>query len=130
MNWLRNFMMGRYGGDQLSLALVILSLLLSSVANMLKQPVLSLIAYIPLGVSIYRMLSRNVRKRSMENYKFMMIISPVYSWLKKLPFRIRDLKYHRYFKCPGCKAKLRLPRGKGKIIITCPKCKTEFTKKT
>jgi len=122
--------MGRYGGDQLSLALIVLSLLLSSIANMFRQPVLSVIACIPLGVCIYRMLSRNISKRSMENYKFMMLLSPVYSWLRRLPLRIHDLKYYRYFKCPGCKAQLRVPRGKGKIIVTCPKCKTEFMKKS
>jgi ribosomal protein L37AE/L43A len=66
----------------------------------------------------------------MENYKFAILMSPVYSWLKKTRNRLKDAKTHRYFSCPNCKQSLRLPKGKGKIIIICPKCKTEFKGKT
>lgn len=126
MNWLKRFMIGRYGSDQLSMALLIFSVLLSLVAGIARLPVLSWIGYIPLGICVYRMLSKNVQKRSMENYKFSMLVSPVYSWFKKGQRRAIESKTHRFIKCPKCKAELRLPKGKGKIIITCPKCKTEF----
>lgn len=76
------------------------------------------------------MFSRDIGKRSMENYKFCMLFSPVYDWIKKCQRRSKDLKTHKYFKCPTCNIKLRVPRGKGKILITCPKCNTQFTKKT
>jgi len=57
-------------------------------------------------------------------------MSRVQSWLKKTQNRIEDSKTHKHFTCPNCKATLRLPKGKGKIMITCPKCRKEFTKKT
>ena len=130
MNWLRRFMMGRYGVDQLSVALLILSFFLTAIAELTRLPILVYIAYVPLVVSIFRILSRNIEKRRMENYKFAMAMSPVYSWIMKMQRRIKDSKTHRYFKCPNCRASLRIPRGKGKIIVTCPKCRTEFSKKT
>lgn len=130
MNWLRKFMMGRYGGDQLSMALLILSFLLTWIARLARLPLLAPIGYVPLGLCIYRMLSKDISKRSMENYKFAIFMSPVYSKIKKAQYRFTDAKTHRYFKCPDCKTKLRVPKHKGKIIITCPKCKTEFKRKT
>ncbi len=130
MNWLRRFMMGRYGTDQLSTALLILSILLTWIARFANLPLLALIGYVPLGLCIYRMLSKDISKRSMENYRFAILMSPIYSMLKKAQYRFMDAKTHRYFKCPDCKTKLRVPKHKGKIIITCPKCKTEFIRKT
>jgi len=129
MNWLSRFMAGRYGGDQLSVALVIFAALLALAAEAAKIPLLVLIGYIPLGIAIFRMFSRNTSKRALENYKFAMFISPVYSRFKKASGRLRD-KTHRYFTCPKCGQSLRVPKGKGKIVITCPKCKTEFSKRT
>ena len=130
MNWFKNFMAGRYGGDQLSMALLILSIILTFVAQQVRLPILGFISYIPIGIVLYRMFSRDIVKRSQENYKFCMFFSPVSGWLKKLRYRAEDAKTYKYFKCPTCDVKLRVPRGKGKIIITCPKCKTQFTKRT
>ncbi len=129
MNWLRNFMYGRYGSDQLSMALLILSIVITFVGGATGLPFLRLLGYVPLGYAIFRMLSKNTSKRSMENYKFSMLISPVYSWFRRTKDRLGD-KTHKYYKCPNCKAVLRVPKGKGKIIITCRKCNTKFTKKT
>lgn len=130
MNFLRRFMMGRYGGDQLSIALLIFSILLSLIGELTRLQTLVYVGYIPLFVSIFRMLSKDISKRRMENYKFAMLMSPVYSWIKKKQNRVIDSKTHRYFKCPNCRTNLRVPKGKGKIIITCPKCKTELRKRT
>lgn len=130
MNWLKRFMTGRYGGDQLSMALLILSILLTFAAQLLRFPLLSIIGYILLIIASYRMLSKNTRRRSMENYKFSILISPVYSWFRKQIRHLSELRTYRFYKCPDCKAKLRLPRGKGKVIITCPKCRKEFQAKS
>lgn len=130
MNWFRRFMIGRYGYDQLSMALIILSFLLTFIASLINRPILSYIGYIPLGICIFRILSRNIQRRRMENYKFTMIISPVYSWFKKTQNRTKDSKTHRHLKCPNCGQGIRIPKGKGKIIITCPKCKKEFKQRT
>lgn len=123
-------MTGRYGVDQLSFFLLIISIIISVIAQIARLPFLLIIGYIPLVISILRILSKNIQKRSMENYKFSMIISPVYSKLLFLSNYIKGLKTHRYFKCPSCKGQLRVPRGKGKIKITCPRCATKFIKKT
>lgn len=130
MNWLKRFMVGRYGGDQLSMTLLILSVLLTLIARLVRFPLLLYIGYIPMGICVFRMLSRNTQKRSMENYKFSMLASPVYSWFKKKQRRAAESKTYKFFKCPDCKAELRLPKGKGKIIVTCPKCKNEFGAKS
>lgn len=123
-------MAGRYGADQLSMALIIFSVLLTVIAQAARLPLLTYIGYLPLLACIYRMLSRNINRRRMENYKFSMLISPLYSWFRKMRMRITEGKTHRFYTCPKCKAHLRLPRGKGKIIVTCPKCKTEFRAKS
>lgn len=130
MNWFKKFMMGRYGGDQLSMTLLIFSILVTVIGDLLRMQIVTFIGYIPLGISIYRMLSKDIAKRRMENYKFSILISPAYSWLMKSVDRIKGSKTYKYYDCPNCKTKLRVPKGKGKIVITCPKCKTELRKRT
>ncbi len=118
----RRFMQGRYGGDKLNIALVwisfgayIVSLLIPFAAAKL---VLMVVYYGLLGWAIFRMLSRNTYKRYQENRKYLQFID-----------RVKD-REHRYFDCPRCRQQVRVPRGKGKIAITCPKCKEKFVKKT
>ena len=130
MEWLRRFMIGRYGSDQLSLALLIFSFLLMFIARIARFPVLVFISYIPLIICAFRMLSRNISKRSAENYRFMLISNSFYLWIKQKQEHIKNSKTRRYFKCPNCAASLWVPKGKGKIIITCPKCKTQFKRRT
>lgn len=130
MNWLRKFMTGRHGGDQLSIALLISAVLLNFITGLIDIPFLTLLGYIPLVIGVFRILSRNTAKRSMENYKFIMVMSPVYKWFTIIGNRIRDAKTHQYFTCPNCRQSLRVPKGKGKIVVICPKCKTEFKAKT
>lgn len=130
MNWLNKLMAGRYGGDQLSTVLVLLSLFLTLSSRLANIQWISFIGYIPLGISIFRIFSKDIPKRRMENYKFAIFMSPVYSWFKKTENRFKDRKTHKYFKCPNCNSSLRLPKGKGKLIVTCPKCKEKFEKRT
>ena len=131
MNWLKNIMAGRYGNDQLSMALIFLSFVLIFISGFsTKLRVLSYLSYIPLVLGIFRTFSKDINKRRMENYKFAMLVSPLYSWSRKKISRLQDAKTHKYLDCPNCKQKLRLPKGKGKISITCPKCRTEFIGKT
>ena len=129
LNWIRRIMAGRYGPDHLSIFLMFLSIILSIIFRIIGIPWLFFISYIPLVWCIFRMFSRKLEVRSMENYRFMMILSPIYKFFKRMRDRSRD-KTHKYLKCPKCKASLRLPKGKGKICITFPKCKYEFIRKT
>ncbi|WP_353894472.1 hypothetical protein PRVXH_001277 [Proteinivorax hydrogeniformans] len=130
MNWLKKFMAGRYGGDQLSIFLVIVSLILTIVGQITQLLVLAYLGYIPIILAFYRMLSKDTSKRSMENYKFAIMMSPLYAWFKKVQGRVKNRKTHKYFKCVKCNAQLRVPKGRGKIVITCPKCKEKFSKKS
>jgi hypothetical protein len=130
MNWLRKFMMGRYGSDQLSMVLLIFSVTLTFIGGLIHLPLLVTISYVPLGICLFRMLSKDIAKRRMENYKFSILISPIYKWSKKKQKHLKEFKTHKYFKCPTCNVDLRLPKGKGKITITCPKCNTDFSRRT
>ena len=130
MNRLARFMYGRYGSDQLSVALLVFSLLLSFALNFVPVPVIRLIAYIPMILCIYRMLSRNTAKRWQENMQFLKLWNPVSSWFKLRIRILKESKTHKYFKCTHCGQKLRAPRHRGKILVTCQRCKTEFLKKT
>lgn len=130
MNWLRNFLYGRHGSDALSFALMILFIILSILGQLLRWPVLYFFAYLPLILCFYRMLSRNHERRYRENEAFLKFWRPIGHWFSVRKNRAMDSKTHRYYKCPQCKQTLRVPRGKGKIEISCPKCGKTFVKKT
>ena len=130
MDWLRRFMAGRYGSDQLTMALIGLYAALYIIAQLIRWIPLAWIAVLLLVFVFYRMLSRNVTRRYEENQWFLRHWRPVSGWFHRLAQSVRDRKTHRYYKCPNCSSKLRVPKGKGKIQITCPVCRTEFVKKT
>ena len=126
----RQFMFGRYGADELCLALVIVSMFLMAISNFDKLKFVYIIALIPLGVALWRSLSRNTNSRYNERLKFLQIIKGPKEKLKLFINRFRDRKTHKFFTCPKCKATLRVPKGRGKINITCPKCGNKMIKKT
>jgi hypothetical protein len=115
-------MQGRYGHDRLNMALLMVGLAASIlgmfVTNKLADLLLTLVMYGLLGVTLFRCFSRSTYKRYNENRKFLLMID-----------RIKD-RQNRYFLCPKCRQTVRVPRGKGKIAITCPKCRERFIKKT
>lgn len=123
MNFLRNFMTGRYGPDQLNIALIVSALIVSLVSRFEKLSLLIFPAYLLLVFAFYRMLSRNVTRRQTENERFLRILGSVKN-------RFKYSKTHKYFKCPSCRNTLRVPRNKGKLQITCPKCGERFIKKS
>ncbi len=130
MNWLQRIMIGRNGPDPLSFALLLLSMLLSIFSRIKYLSVLSILSYAVLVYCIYRMLSRNIVRRQAENQKFMALYNPVAYKVRSWMNRFHDYQHYKYFKCPNCKMKLRAPRGRGKISVTCQRCKTVFQKKT
>lgn len=119
-------MNGRYGSDQLNLALIVMVVALSLLNNILYillesgllYSFLSLIYAAGIGFATYRMLSRNISQRQAENQKWMGLLA-----------RLRD-RNHRYFRCPHCKQRVRVPRHRGKISIRCPRCGEKFIRKT
>lgn len=125
---LQRFMMGRYGIDSLSkflLGIVLVCWFLNMIFGnrILYSWCVILVVYV-----YYRMFSRQIVKRQMENMKFLSIKSKLLSKLKLNKTQFQQHKTHHIYKCPVCKQKIRIPRGKGRICITCPKCKNEFTK--
>ena len=128
MNWFRRFMMGRYGVDQLSFAMLLLSCLLAMFTRGRLWP-LSLVGLAVMALAYYRMLSRNISARAQENGVFLRGWYRLRKGWNSLLDRMGD-KTNRYYRCPGCRQRLRVPRGRGNIVITCPKCHREFTKRT
>ena len=130
MNWLKKFMMGRYGVDQLSMALLVVSIFISILSSFVRVWVIEILNIVVLVIIFYRMFSKNIAKRYQENNKFLSIWNPIKNGVHNKIERIKGLKNYRYFKCSNCKQTLRVPKGKGKISITCPKCKTVMVKKS
>lgn len=123
-------MSGRYGADQLSKFLLGVCLVCLILNMVTRQPVVYVLALVILGICYFRMFSRNTYKRSEENRKYLEMTARVRNYFARIRRRIADSKDYHIYKCPSCKQKIRIPRGKGKICITCPKCRTEFEKKS
>lgn len=121
-SWFRRFMAGRYGTDKLNMYIlgagVILCLLSLFIPVALVDLVLTVLSYGLMIWAISRTFSRNTYKRYQENRKFLLFLD-----------RVKD-RQHRHFSCPKCRQPVRVPRGKGKIAIKCPKCGEKFIRKT
>ena len=118
----RNFMVGRYGTDKLNMVILSAGLVACLISAFFDSPQINLLLTgVSYGLMIWalcRSFSRNTYKRYQENRKFLQFFD-----------RLKDRQY-RYYDCPKCRQVVRVPRGKGKIAITCPKCKERFVKKT
>lgn len=130
MNQFRRFMYGRYGFDQFSQFMIWTSLIISVLGTLLGRREVIYISYIILAYTGYRILSKNINQRTKENFKFIKVINTLKGFLHKSTRTVKGSKTNKYYKCPHCRQTIRVPRGKGKICITCPKCKAEFVRKT
>lgn len=131
------FMAGRYGGDEfsrfLSLAPLIFMLpavCLTAVAGGIPSIVLWAVALGLILWGTFRMFSRNVDARRRENVRYLYTKAKVTGFFRNLGDRLKNGRKYRYFKCPSCKAEMRVPRHKGKIRITCAKCGEKFVRET
>lgn len=128
---IRRFMYGRYGSDELNLALLIFSVVLSLLNTLLSlflhssliftgfiYPLLHLLVMVMIALCLCRALSRSIDKRRQENKRF-----------RSLWSRLTD-RHNRYFRCPKCRQMVRVPKKRGKINIRCPKCGEKFIRKT
>jgi len=129
-NWLRNFMIGRYGPDHLYIALFVFAVLISIASRIANFSPLLFLSYAILIFAMFRFFSKNIQKRRAENDRFLRFWGPISNKIKRKVQQFKSRKTHKFFTCPACKNTLRVPKGKGKIQITCPKCGERFTKKT
>lgn len=126
---LRQFMTGRYGmdafGQFLNLAILVCLVVSLFLGNIFVMLGMLLVIY-----SSYRMFSRDLQRRREENRKYLRYQGAVKRWFSTRKQRFAQRGEYRYFKCPGCQQDLRVPKGKGEVTITCPKCNTRFEKKS
>ena len=132
-NRLRAFMAGRNGVDRLVMAQLIAACALNLIAQIIVRRsgerlavLLSGAAAVLLVWGLYRAFSRNLAARQRENAAFLRLFSRVKSGASDVKYRAEHSREYKFFTCPGCRNKLRVPRGKGKIQITCPKCGQRF----
>lgn len=153
MNWrdkFTNFMYGRYGVDQLSRFMLIVIFVLCILSLFVRGSFMSFLILALIILTYYRMFSKNIYKRAAENDKYLKFVSK----FKKSSYgrsnngsygnyqnnygggytgsrtNAQDRKHYKYFKCPTCSQKIRIPRGHGKIEIRCPKCSTRFIRRS
>ena len=124
----RGMFEGRCGMDALNITLLLLAAILAGIGRR-WWPVL-----IPAGaafaVLVFRAFSKNFSRRSRENAWLLSFYRRALLSVPQWQMRWRDRKYYRYFKCPACHGTVRLPRGKGKLRISCPHCREVFFRKT
>ena len=128
-NALRRFMYGRYGTDTLNNFLLAAYVVLYILSIITRSSLLQTLGTITVFLCLFRMLSRNHAKRRAENLWFSKKADPVIRWMRLRRTIHRD-KDHVYFKCPNCSQQLRVPKGKGKITVTCRSCGAVFQEKS
>ena len=127
-------MAGRNGPDHLNRFLSVVFLILSVGAMFVRNArVASALYSLSMALFVYvmfRMLSRNIYRRQQENGAYLRERYKVTSWWNGLRDRWAQRKDYRFYKCPSCHTRLRVPRGKGKLNIVCRKCGTSFQRRT
>ncbi len=132
-NKIAAFMAGRYGNDELNKTICIMAIAFALISGFVKgnvRNILSIIGYALLFVALYRAFSRKINLRYMENAKYFKVKGTITGKLRKVKSILFCMKDYKIFVCPNCKMTLRVPRGKGKIRVKCPKCGTDFVKES
>ena len=117
------FMQGRYGVDNLSrftMGVALVLIILAMFANIFSRTVGSTLDILGVAAIVYayiRIFSRNIQHEDLDYREFMADL-------------MKQRKTHHIYSCPGCGQKIRIPKGKGKIEIECPKCHTKFVKRS
>lgn len=126
------FMQGRYGVDQLSNFLIGAAVFLALFGMLVRIPALNLLCWILIIIGYVRIFSRNTSKRYAENQKFLDKTFGIRNAFAKMKYRMKYGKQssepYYIYKCKNCGQRIRIPKGKGKIMVTCPKCKNQFKK--
>lgn len=131
---LGRFMQGRYGVDTLSKFLLVCGLVAVFGAALFDSPLASsvcnMLGWLVILICYFRLFSRNVTKRYAENHAFLAKTYKIRCFFQRQKEMLKQRRVYHIYRCPGCKQKIRIPRGKGKIEVRCPKCGTTFIKKS
>ncbi|WP_297237716.1 hypothetical protein [uncultured Faecalicoccus sp.] len=125
---LYRFFYGRYGNDALNQFLFFLEVILVVLSLFIRNFALTILFFMVFILYFYRTMSRNIYVRQQENAKFINLRSKGTHLIKAMQKNMKD-KAYKHFVCPKCSQIIRVPKGKGTIEITCPNCRTKFTKK-
>ena len=127
---MQRFMAGRYGNDQLNQFIFIVAIISMVLEIITRQSVFYTLTLVLLILAYVRVFSRNINKRYEENMKFLQKKDAILNKFRKQKYYAAQRRNFHIYTCPQCKQKIRIPKGKGKISITCPKCRTSFIKKS
>ena len=124
------FMQGRYGTDDFYKFLLWVALIGIVINWFFKSQLLSFAVTLILVYAMYRVLSKNHSARYAENQRYLQATAKIRYWFDQQKKLVEERKYHHIYTCPKCRQKIRIPKGKGKIMIRCPKCHHEFQKRS
>lgn len=127
---LYRFMYGRYGSDQFSRFLLGVSFVALVLYMLFGARILYYIFMVLTIYNCFRIYSKNIYKRQQELNAFLVLKRKADGRVALMKRMWRERKTHKFFSCPVCKTTVRVPKGRGKIEITCPKCKNSFIKKS
>ena len=126
----QRFLMGRYGFDELSRVCLWVTVAFMALSLFTQNQAFYLVGLLLLAICYFRVFSRKVEKRQEENQKFLGVRRLGAVKWNAAKARQEQKKIYRFYKCPQCRQRVRVPKGKGRICITCPKCRAEFIKKS
>lgn len=127
---MQRFMAGRYGNDQLNQFIFTVAIISMVLEIITRQSLFYTLTLVLLILAYVRVFSRNINKRYEENMKFLQRKDAILNKFRKQKYYAAQRRNYHIYTCPQCKQKIRIPKGKGKISITCPKCRTSFIKKS
>lgn len=125
-----HFMVGRYGMDQLSDFLIKFALVFAVLNILLRSGVMGILAWAALIFAYFRIFSKNYERCRRQNAWYLQKTWKIRSVCSKYVSRLRILRTHHIYTCSQCRQKIKIPRGRGKVQIRCPKCGNEFIKKS
>lgn len=127
---MQRFMAGRYGNDQLNQFIFIVAIISMVLEIITRQSLFYTLTLVLLILAYVRVFSRNINKRYEENMKFLQKKDAILNKFRRQKYYAAQRRNFHIYTCSQCKQKIRIPKGKGKISITCPKCRTSFIKKS
>jgi ribosomal protein L37AE/L43A len=120
------WMQGRNGGDELGTFCTVVSFIILIINIFLHTLFLSVVALALIIYACWRVASKNLEARESENATFVGLFGPLARWLRNPAAAVAEARTYKHLKCPECGQRVRVPRKKGKLRVTCPSCHEKF----